>query len=198
MPLDGEASSVTAGTIVLTEAPLTFISPGGGFLALRFSTHKRVVERRIVAVGHQSLAWGGQTGGSTVLSLDKTLALHEGGATAQSADIRDMSFHHVDGDAFSLTAPPEPTAAASGSDLFFYGSAADADALTGRTVLLAGPGAALAEAQVAATKTSGAAADPAFHRVTLDHAVNYADFTYDQSTVTVYGNLVAATEGKSE
>jgi len=196
MPLDGEASSVTAGTLVLTEAPLGFYS-AGPFLIAYFSMHKRVVERKIVAVDHQTLAWGGQTGASTVLTLDQTLALHEGGASATSADIRNMTFHQVDGEAFSLTAPPEPIAAASGSDLYFYGNGADASALAGRTVLLAGPGAALAEAQVATTDTSGAATDPAFYQITLDHPVSYDDFGYDQSTVTVFGNLVAATEGKS-
>ena len=202
MPLEGEASSITAGTIVLIEAALDFYSPrsvysSGSFVVISPSTRKRVIERRIIAVDHQSLAWGGQTGGSTVLTLDKTLALHEGDSTAEYADIRSMLFHQVDGNAFSLAAPPEPVAAASGSDLYFYGSAPDADALAGRTVLLAGPGVALVEAKVATVDTSDAAADPALYRVTLDHAVNYADFDYDQSAVTVYGNLVAATEGKS-
>jgi hypothetical protein len=197
LPLDGDVSSITAGTTLLTEAPLDFYAPGA-FLMARFSTHRRVVERKIAAVDHQWLAWGGQTGGCTMLTIDRTLALQEGGATANYADIRNMTFHQVEGDSFSLMAPPQSTAAASGSELLFYGSADAAAALAGRTVLLVGPGTAVAEALIAAADSTVTTSAPAFHRLNLNHTVEYANFDYEQPTVTVYGNLVAATEGKSQ
>jgi predicted phage baseplate assembly protein len=197
VPLDGAAPAISAGTLVLAEGPLYPVSQ---FIFLLFGsapTHKRVIERRILAVDQQSLAWGPQSGASTVLTLERSLALSEGGTALDHADIRNLTFHQVEGDAFSLTATPEPIAAASGNDLYFYGSGQDAAALTGRAVLLAGPGTTLAAAQVSAADASGATAGPAFHRITLDQAVNLASFDYDQPTVTVYGNLVPATEGKS-
>jgi predicted phage baseplate assembly protein len=197
MPLDGPAPAITAGTLLLAEGPLYHVSRIGHRLR-RGADHKRVVERNVLAVDHRSIAWGPQNGASTVLTLDRSLALSEGGTALDRADIRNLTFHHVDGDSFSLTAQPQPIAAASGGELYFYGSAADAGALAGRTVLLAGPGAALAEAQVGTVDASGAAATPAFYNVALDRAVDYADFDYDQPTVTVYGNLVTATEGKAE
>ena len=192
MPLDGEAASVTAGTALLIEAPFVFGGSGTGFFGL--TLRNRVVERRIVAAAHQSLAWGGQAGGSTVLTLDHSLSLKEGTATAVLADIRNITFHQVDGAAFTLTAPPQPIAAASGNELYFYGGDVDAAALAERTVLIAGPGQALAEAQAG---VGGAGPAAGFHRINLDRQVSYADFDYDAPTVTVYGNLVTATEGKT-
>lgn len=192
MPLDGDAASITAGTMLLTEAPFIFGGSNTGFYGL--TLRNRVVERRIATAAHRSLAWGGQTGGSTVLTLDNSLALKESPATAAMADIRNITFHQVDGAAFALMAPPRPIAAASGSELYFYGTDADATALDGRSVLIAGPAPALAEAQVSVGGTQPA---PGFHRVNLDRSVHYADFDYDTPTVTVYGNLVAATEGKT-
>jgi hypothetical protein len=192
MPLDGDAASITAGTVLLTEAPFIFGGSNTGFYGL--TLRNRVVERGIATAAHRSLAWGGQTGSSTVLTLDNSLALKESPATAAMADIRNITFHQVDGAAFALTAPPRPIAAASGSELYFYGADADATALDGRSVLIAGPAPALAEAQVS---VGGAEPAPGFHRVNLDRSVHYADFDYDAPTVTVYGNLVAATEGKT-
>ena len=193
MPLDGDTAAITAGTTLLTEAPFIFTGAGGrGFLGL--SRHERVVAREITAVAKTSLAWGSQTGGSTVLTLDATLAIKEGSATAVGADIRNISFHQVDGDAFALTAAPQPIAAAGGNELSFYGADADAAALDGRTVLIAGPGDTLTETQASFVGTGASAG---FHRINLDRQVNYADFDYDAPTVTVYGNLVTATEGKT-
>ena len=191
MPLDGDTAAVTAGMVVLTEAPFNFRIPRAFG---RSSTHRRVVAREVVAVNKTSLAWGGQTGGSTVLTLDATLAIIEGTSTAVGADIRNISFHQVDGAAFALSAAPLPVPAAKGGELLFHGSDADASALDGRTVLLAGPGEALTETQAS---LAGAGAFAGFHRINLDIQVSYADFDYDTPTVTVYGNLVTATEGKT-
>ncbi|GLR87960.1 hypothetical protein [Bradyrhizobium iriomotense] len=193
MPLDSDAASITAGTTLLTEAPFIFFSSLSARGAA-FSSASRVVARSIVAAAHRSLAWGGQTGGSIVLTLDNTLAIREGRATAIRADIRNIAFHQVDGEAFALVAAPQPTGAAHGRELYFYGSDADAAVLDGRTVLIAGPGETLAETQASLL---GDGPSAGFHRVNLDMAVNYADFSYDAPTVTVYGNLVAATEGKT-
>ncbi len=192
MPLDGDAAAITAGTTLLTEAPFNFSGGGGGFL--RLSQHQRVVAREITAVRKTSLAWGSQIGGSLVLTLDAILAIREGAALAIGANIKNISFHQVDGVAFALTAAPRPVTAAKGNELLFYGSDADANALDGRTILMAGPGDVLAETQASLV---GAGPFAGFHRVNLDAEVNYADFDYDTPTVTIHGNLVTATEGKT-
>jgi predicted phage baseplate assembly protein len=193
MPLDGPVETVVAGTAVLVEANLSTSSDGSAPV-------KRVIERRIEALDRQSLAWGSASGASTVLTLDAALALTEGSRRLDYADIRGISFHAIEGAAFTLKAALQPIAAASGAELDFYGTAAEAATLDKRRLLLVGPGTALVEANVMAVEAgpTAAAAQPAFHRVTLDRAVVYRDFPHDAPTVTVYGNLVAATEGKTE
>ncbi len=190
MPLDGPVENVVAGTALLVEA----------HLRSHHGRVKRIIERRIEAVDRQSLAWGPMSGASTVLTLDQALVLTEGSRDLDYADIRGITFHTVDGTSFSLKATLQPIAAASGSALDFYGTAAEAAALDKRTLLLAGPGAALVEANVTAVETGppDTAARSTFHRVTLDREVAYRDFAHDAPAVTIYGNLVTATEGKSE
>src|SRR5262249_35999938 len=192
MPLDGPVENVVAGTTVLAEANVSVYGDGS-------SPVKRIIERRIEALDRQSLAWGTSSGASTVLTLDNALALAEGSQHLDYADIRGIAFHAVDGASFTLKAALQPIAAASGSALDFYGTAADVAALDQRTLLLTGPGTALAEAKVAAVDAGPAGpAAPAFRGVTLDREVSYPNFDHDAPTVAVYGNLVTASEGRTE
>jgi predicted phage baseplate assembly protein len=189
LPLDGSGDGPAAGTIVVVEGALRAGSGGAG--------RKRFLQRAVNATDRRSLAWGPSSGPTTVLSLDRSLALREGTVALDHADIRTLTIHQVEGAAFALQALPQPIAAASGTTLDFFGSAADAAALDQRTILLAGPGAALSEARILDV-AAGGGTTPGFHRVTLDSAVDYAGFDHEQPTVTVYGNLATATEGKSQ
>lgn len=192
MPLDGEVSSIVAGTRVLVEANLSSRTSGS-------SGRKRLLERQIVQVDRQSLSWGSLTGASTVLSVDSDLAIAEGGTTLGYADIRGVSFHEVVGDPFTLHADFVPTAAVKGTELHFYGTVADSAALAKRTLLFVGPDDVLTPATALSTGTGGVDPDqPRFHRVQLDHEFDYTQFDADTPQVTVYGNLVDATQGKTE
>lgn len=193
MPLDGEVSSVVAGTRLLIEANLSVGSNTS-------SRRKRLLERRIVQVDRQSLAWGPLSGASTVLTLDEDLAISENGSTLGYADIRGISFHEVVGEPFELRADFVPTATNRGKELHFYGTAGEAAALARRKLLFSGPGPML----VAATALSVASDDgddggqPSWHRVQLDREFDYAQFDHSAPQVMVYGNLVEATQGKTE
>ncbi len=193
MPLDGEVSSVVAGTRLLIEANLSVGSNTS-------SRRKRLLERRIVQVDRQSLAWGPLSGASTVLTLDEDLAISENGSTLGYADIRGISFHEVVGEPFELRADFVPTAANRGKELHFYGTVSEAAALARRSLLFSGPGPAL----VAATALSVASDDgddgeqPGWHRVQFDREFDYTQFDHSAPQVTVYGNLVEATQGKTE
>lgn len=196
MPLDGDTASIVAGTRLLVEAKLGASDSDPG--------RKRLLERRVAQVDRQSLAWGPLTGASTMASLDQSLAITEGGTTLGHADIRGMSFHEVVGEPFALQADFVPTAASSGAEFYFYGQATDAAALAGRSLLLVGQDHALISANAlpaAATDpagTSTGASRPGWHRVRLDREFDYAQFGYDNPPFTVYGNLVPATQGKTE
>ena len=193
MPLDGPVDNVIAGTTVLVEGNFSSHSDAT-------SPVKRIIERKINATDRQSLAWGPMSGASTVLSFDRNLALVEGSRHLDYADIRGLTFHQVDGAAFTLKAALQPTPDKTGAFLDFYGTAAEAAALDKRNLLLGGPGSALVEANVLAVDAgpSATAASAAFHRVTLDRDVRYEEFDHDKPAVEVYGNLVEATEGKTE
>jgi hypothetical protein len=191
MPLDGEVSGMVAGTRILIEAGLGADSAA--------QPRRRMLARRIARVERQSLGWGPLSGASTVLNLDASLALTESGVTLGHADIRSISFHEVIGEPFGLQADFVPGLASSGSELYFYGTAREAAALARRTLLLSGPGDALAPANALSVDTDGAdAGQSAFHRVQLDRTVAYAQFGHDAPQVTVYGNLAEAAQGKTE
>jgi hypothetical protein len=191
MPLDGKADGVSAGGTLLADV---------AYGPTQNSSTKRVIARQIRAVDQRSLIWGPMSGDSTVLTLDQSLALTEPGEQLNQADIRAMTFHQVDGGMFTLTAALQPVPSLSGPALDFYGTGADAVALNRRTLLLVGPGGDIGEANVLAVASGpgSTAAAPVFHCVTLDRNVAYGDYDHDQPVVTVYGNLVAASEGKTE
>jgi predicted phage baseplate assembly protein len=187
LPVEGAATGLAAGTGVLVEAALA-ASAGA-------APTKRVLARRITQVDGQSLAWGAQTGAATVATLDADLAVTDGGTALRWADIRGLTAHAVHGEAFALRAEPHATSAASGAVLDFYGSADDAMALLGRTLLLLEPdGPAAAMVQRVRRQTHG---EPRFE-VTLDRDVDYRLYGHDTPEVEVLGNLVEATEGKTQ
>jgi hypothetical protein len=191
MPLDGEVASIVAGTRVLIEANL--------YAASNSSPRKRLLERRIAQVDRQSLAWGPLTGASTVLSLDESLAIVESNVTMGYVDIRGTTFHEVVGEPFQLHADFSPSLATKGHELHFYGSATEAQALAKRGLLMAGPGDALVYATALSVEAAGIDANQsAFHRVQLDRECSYAQFGHEAPQVTVYGNLIDATQGKTE
>ena len=189
-PLEGEVAAFGAGTRVLVEANLSPNADGS-------SPRKRVLERGISQIDRQSLAWGSLTGASTVLQLDDDLAIAESGTTLRYADIRGVTVHQVVGAGFRIRAASQPTGAASGHALDYFGTRDDALALANRTLLLdlpAGP----QPVQVQAVDTSRGDSDPRFYGLTIDSTVALTDFAHDTPTVDVYGNLVDTTEGKTE
>jgi len=195
MPLDGEVASLVAGTRLLVEANLGASASDPG--------RKRLLERHVVQVDRQPLAWGPLTGASTVASLDQLLAISEDGSILGYADIRGISFHEVLGEPFELHADFVPTAAIRGVEFYFYGDATAAVSLAGRSLLFVGldqiPLSVNAlSAETVPVDMGTDASGPGFHRVLLDREFDYEQFSHDTPQVTVYGNLVTATQGKSE
>jgi len=187
LPLEGQVKDVAAGIEVLVEANLAASSGG--------SARKRLLSRRVRQIDNQSMAWGAETGAATVLTLDADLAISEGSTALNHADIRAITVHAVQGAAFELLAEPVATSASSGNTLDFYGSATDAQALLARTLLLVEPAGPVAvHVQRVRRQTSG---EPRFE-LTLDRTLDYRLYPHAEPEVDVYGNLVDATEGKSE
>lgn len=187
LPIEGEDDTLSAGLRVLVEANLSAGANG--------SPHKRVLARRVRQLDRQSLAWGAQTGAATVLTLDADLAITEGSLALTHTDIRGVSIHMVQGNPFELRALPVNTSATEGTKLDFYGSAADANALLGRTLLMAeADGPKPAQVQLVRAQTAG---EPRWE-ITIDRTVGYARYGHDDPQVWNHANLVDATEGRTE
>ncbi len=184
LPLASAATAIVAGTTVLVQATLQ----GGR------SSVQRVLARQVQQLDSRTLDWGGQSGASSVLTLDADLAITEDSTAYNRADVREITVHAVQGAAFKLRAAPVPTSATSGHQLDFYGSAADAAHLQDRTLLLLEPtGPASARVQQVQRAPSG---EPRF-TLTLDRACAYALYPHEEPGVTVHGNLVQASEGQT-
>lgn len=117
-----------------------------------------------------------------------------------SLDIRGVAVHETLGPLLTLEALEQPTAAAEGNELFFLGTADEADALAGRTLLLEGLEDEAVETGVVlvGAPPAGQNARRILRSVSLDRDVAYASFPHEGATVTVYGNVVEATQGKSQ
>ncbi len=190
MPLDAEVKHFSPGSYVLVQVRLGTSSTSASG-AVRYT-----LVRKIAGIENGSYTWGMVTGASTVLTLDTNLATD----SRNYADIRSFTFHEVIGESFTLRAEHQPTAATGGSHLYYYGTEAEAQALLGRALLLSGSNEEMQTVSVTEVQ-SLAASDPestAFRRLTLDQNVTYADFPYEAPTTRVYGNLVPATQGKTE
>jgi len=191
LPLDAPVDGVSAGTTVVVEAHVgtSLSSPSNRAVCL---------VRGVTRVEKGSAGWGPQTGPSTLLALDHDLTVTVGTTDYDAADIRTISVHEVVGAGFRLQAEPQPIAAASGRELDFYGTGDEVMPLAQRALLLSGPDGALMPASVVAVAPVLTPDQKAFRRVTLDTPVQYAEFSHDAPQVTVYANLVKATQGKTE
>lgn len=115
-------------------------------------------------------------------------------------DIRDIAVHETLGPLLTLEALEQPTAATEGKELFFLGTAEEAGALADRRLLLEGLKDEAVETGVAlvAPPAAGQNARRILRSINLESTVDYAFFPHEGGAVTVYGNVVQATQGKSQ
>jgi len=191
LPLDAPVDGVSAGTTVVVVAHVgtSIASPSSRAVCL---------VRSVTRVEKTGAGWGPQTGPSTLLTLGENLAVSVGAVDYNAADLRTINVHEVIGAGFRLQAEPQPVLAASGKELDFYGTGDEVQALAQRALLLSGPAGELLPANVVTVAPAQDPDLPLFRRITLDTSVEYADFAHAAPQVTVYGNLVDATQGKIE
>lgn len=165
--------------------------------------------RKIAGQRAASYTWGALTAPTTVLVLDQQLTTttnpsvdtwNPSSHTYNTLDVRDLQIHETLSPILPLVALPDETSAASGHNLLFDGTDADAQSLKGRRIMIAKPGADPVTAVVQSVQSLPAnVADVKLPRtVTLDIEVDYADFPNETPTVPVYGNLADAVQGKIE
>jgi hypothetical protein len=197
MPLDIEAPDLAAGR--------TVIAVGTALFEGQTEAQPFAVSKTVASVRARTVQWGNLVGASSVLTLDGLL-LANGQILYEEADIRELRFHEATSPALTL-APLTGFAAggfASGtSALHFYGTADEARPLAGRRLhLLHDDGRTL---DVVCTSTESAfgsaSAAPQMWPLSFDRApAPFEQIDFDEATpkVTVFGNLVDATQGKAE
>lgn len=187
-PLDHEFKGIAAGDTVLVKGSFRY-RPGG-------PRAKMTLVRQVTQVDDESLAWGMQTGAATMLALDGTMSTLRAGHLYRHADVRTLSVLQVTASPFTVHAGPVVTAGAAGQTLFYYGSREHARQLDGRRLLLASDDGTSQDVRVNFVQATASAVDT-FHTVSLDRAVDYSDFGYEQPRVRVFGNVVDASQGKT-
>ena len=197
MPLDIEAPDLAAGRRVIAQGTAIF---DGQSSPVPFA-----VTKTITGVRGRTVQWGNLVGASTVLTLD-ALLFANGSVLNEVADIRELRFHEITSPRLTL-APLTGFAGgafANGTNaLYFYGTAAEAMVLAGRRLYLSHEDGRSVEVVCTNGESSFSSSAPAprmwplsFDRAPAPFVRN--DFTEDAPTVTVFGNLVDATQGKAE
>lgn len=205
-PLDLEATDLAAGAqVVITGAVSDGISASVPF----------AVARRITAVANAAPQWANVSSVATYLRLDDVLAPHwtdfatdrDADGIEIESDIRTLRLHETRGPALRLRPLNTPVATAFNSGvgaLHYYGSAAQAQALAGRRLYLShadGRGEELTCTNAAVDFPTPAPDVARMWPLNFDRVpavFTPADFDEPEPAVTAFGNLVDATQGKTQ
>ena len=198
-PLEQEVPDLAAGsTVVVTGVVGNLLS-----YALPFA-----IARTVTAVRAAGPRWGNLAGPSTRVLMDAILAPGWTEGFGAIADLRALRLHETRGPVLRLrpvSAPANGGFADGAEALCFYGTATEAQVLCGRRLHLAhddGRSVELTCMNTAADFTAPAVAAAAqMWTLSFDRApapFTRADFDEAAPAVTVFGNLVDATQGKAE
>ena len=191
MPLDQEVTDLQPGTRIIVQTPVTFGS----------TRRDLTVVRKIIAVAAGPIGLGDLNSSATFLTLDAAIATNVSPGNP-TVDLRDMRFHEVTGPALEIAhSPGEATGSFTDSDqLFFYGTPDEAAAMLDRSLIFKATDGRAETAVVADVNLTGATW-ATLRRLTLSAVpagFTREDFDEEKPTVSVFGNVVEATQGKAE
>ncbi|MBT8768519.1 baseplate J/gp47 family protein [Metapseudomonas boanensis] len=198
IPLDSEITDLNPGTHVIVQSR---VGKSGVSTPVALS-----VVRSIAAVETRTIGFGNLNGASTLLTLNQPLIKHVMSGSPFS-DVRDYLIHEVTSPALTLKPVSKPTdsAFANGTHaLRFYGTGRQAQALAGRRLYLTHRDGRSVELVCTSNVASFTPPTPdiarmwplSFDRPPLPFIP--ADFDETEPKVTVFGNLVDASQGKTE
>jgi predicted phage baseplate assembly protein len=198
LPLDSEVADLHPGMRVVVQ---TRIGKSGVTTPVALS-----VVRSVAAIEARTIGFGNLNAASSLLTLNQPLIKHAMSGSPFS-DVRDYRVHEVTSPPLTLTPvsnPPSSGFANGTNALRFWGTATQAQALAGRRLyLLHADGRGL---ELVCTNTASNFSPPTpnvakMWPLTFDRPpapFTRADFDETTPTVTVFGNLVDASQGKAE
>jgi len=207
MPLDQEVDDLALGGKLICQGVADFqdyTTSGNPSL----DEQHFIVVKTIEETSVDTLRWANIEASTTVVSVDSKLMTNED-IWNERTDIRRTLFHEAVSPELSLRALSTfPSGNFSDGDLEYFGTYAEAKALTGRGLLLVDG----EKEIVQAVKTSSGLADfetqlatrdrqdQWLWTVTLDQLPEFPRESFDQAKlpITVYGNLINANQGKTE
>jgi hypothetical protein len=197
LPLDSEVTDLHVGALVVLQ---TRVSRSG-------STPVAIsVTRSIVAVDARTVGFGNLNGPSTLLTLNQALVKH-GMSGSPLSDVRDYRIHEVTSPSLVLkpVSSPSSTAFTNGTNaLRFWGTTTEVRALARRHLYMSHPDGRTVELVCTNDTTDFAPPSPDVPKMwplTFDRPPApfvRGDFDEAAPTVTVFGNLVDASQGKAE
>ncbi|HKC65922.1 MAG TPA: hypothetical protein VKB86_19920, partial [Pyrinomonadaceae bacterium] len=191
-PLDAEVQDMATGVTLIVQTKL-YNNSGGG------TSGEYAIVRDIKAIRTTSVTWGLSTATVSLLTLSQALD-----TSADSGfnymNITEVQFHETLSPLLTLRAAYAPDSPSSLDTLNFYGTSAQAQTLAGRDLIFVKANAEPVRANVKTVEAGVDDAQARLHKITIDRAdLNYADFPNTPPyPVTVYGNIVDATQGKTE
>jgi len=194
-PLDAELRDLPSGVPFVVE-----VAVGQNPLDLN-DTRDMTLVSTIQSVRSVSITWGLVTATTSIVTLKDSLQTIP--SFYYFADIRSFLFHEVLGSQLTLQAAmQEDLSTTEGQTLLFYGTDAQVQALNGRRLFLEKEGAEPLMRSVTAVEAEASpplATRQRVRTVSLNAKVDYADYpNLKPFPVTVFGNLVDATQGKTE
>jgi predicted phage baseplate assembly protein len=198
IPLDSENPDLVRGMRLIVQ---TRVIKSGVTTPVALS-----VVRTVNAIESRTLGFGNLNGPSTLLTLNQPLVKHAM-AGNPSSDVRDYRLLEVTSPALTLRPISSPSGAAfaNGTNaLRFWGTLAQVQAFAGRRLYLSDAAGRSAELVCTNSRTGFVSATPdipkmwalSFDRTPAPFV--RADFDEASPTVTVFGNLIDASQGKTE
>jgi hypothetical protein len=198
LPLDSEVTDLHVGTRLIVQ---TRVTKSGMSTPVALS-----VTRRIVAIDARTIGFGNLNGPNTLLTLNQPLVKH-GMSGSPASDVRDYRIHEVTSPSLTLKPVSSPSAAAfsNGTNaLRFFGTTTEVKVLAGRHLYMSHGDGRTVELVCTNEATDFAPTSPDVPKMwplTFDRPPApfvRGDFDEAAPTVTVFGNLVDASQGKGE
>lgn len=209
IPLDQEVQDLALGSKLICQGVTSFDDDTGSS-GIRRTDQRFTVVKTVAEIKTDTLIWGHTESSTSVLIIDNKLIANEDIAY-ESADIRQMLFHETMGAALTLAAPTDWNSGEfSEARLQFFGSYSQLIALAQRKLMLVDDDTGqvqrvrvtdtLADFQSALTGSGRDEKHDWMWDLTLDVLPTFQRqrFWPTAPKISVYGNLVEATQGKRE